>query len=198
MQPSSHAPQHASQPLAGLVPPRAATQAEPSLLRALAFGIGVVLAGLVLAWGMGLLPPATTGYVALGAGAALLAGVVALWLHGRFLDRRAEASFARDGRLMAGRLQGLLAAAFGVKLAVVVLGVLYLQRALAAEQPDVKFAATASFCIAFAAASLVCQLATAGYLARALGRRRTMPGAAPQTTSPDSGPAQPAPNASAR
>lgn len=188
MQPSSHAPQS----VAGLVPSAAATSTEPSLLRAMAFGIGVVMAVLVLLWLARLLPAETTGYVALGAGGALLAGVLALWLHGRMIGRRGETAFAGDVRRMAGHLQGLLAAAFVVKLAVLVLGVLYLQRVLADDPSDAKFAATASFCIAFAGASLVCQLATAGYLARALGRRTPSAVAAP-TNGPT-----PAPNASAR
>jgi hypothetical protein len=97
---------------------------------------------------------------------------------------------------MAGRVQGLLAAAFGVKLAVLVIVVLYLQRLLPAAEPDAKFAATAAFCIAFAAASLVCQLATAGYLARALGRRPTAAlGVAPLGVAPGAFPSSPGPTA---
>jgi hypothetical protein len=167
MQPSSHAaePQAAAQ--APIAPPAAAGIGMPVLLRAMAFGIGTVAVVVAIAWLTGLLPEGTVDFVALGAGAALAAGVLALWIHGRFLDARAAAPIARDGRLMAGRLQGLLAAAFAVKLAVLVIGMLYL------SQFGVKFAGKASFCIAFAGASLVCQLATAGYLARALQRRRT-------------------------
>lgn len=186
MQPSSHA----SEPVARFAVPAATASAAPSLVRALAFGCAVVLAALLVVWAAGLLPVATASYVALGTGAALLAGAAAVWLHGRFLDARAAAPFARDGRLMASRMQSLLAAAFGVKLAVLVVAVLYLQRLLPAGEPDLKFAATASFCIAFAAASLVCQLATAGCLARALGRRYTSShGVAPGATSSSPGPA---------
>lgn len=168
MQPSSHA-SDARTPSA---PPAAATIGMPVLLQAMAFGIGLVAVLVAIAWLTGLLPPETTDFVALGAGAALFAGVLALWIHGRFVDARAAAPIARDARLMAGRLQGLLAAAFAVKLAVLVIGMLYLSRF------GVKFADKASFCIAFAGASLVCQLATAGYLARALNRRRTLPSGA--------------------
>lgn len=149
--------------------------ASASLVRALGFGGTVVVAALLVVWATGLLPAATRGYAFAGVGAALGAGVLALWLHGRFLDARATAPFAHDGQLLAGRLQGLLGAALAVKLAVVVLGVLYVQRILATAEPDVKFAATASFCVAFATASVVGQLATAGHLARALGRRNPAP-----------------------
>lgn len=173
MQPSPHSSQHHSQASVAAAMPAAAV-GLPSLRNAMAFGTGVVTAAFGIAWATRLLPPATTGYVAMGAGAALVAAVLGLYLHGRFLDARAAAPFARDGHLMAGRLQGLLAAAFGTKLAVLVLGMLYLHQFYQGPS-DLKFAATASFCIAFAAASLLCQLATAGYLARALGRRNNLP-----------------------
>ena len=137
--------------------------------RALAFGIGVTLVSGALVWAAGLLPAGTTGYVALGGGAALLSVVIAAWLHGRFLDPRATAPFAGDGRLMAGRLQSLLAAAFGVKLAALVVGVLTLR------QSGAKFAELGAFCIAFAGVALVCQSATAGYLARVMNRRPLPP-----------------------
>lgn len=185
MPPSSHA--------RDLAPHDAAPAGTlPSLVRALAFGAVVVVAALLVAWMAGLVPVATRNHVVFGVAAALLASTAAVWLHGRFLDPRAAQPFAQDGRLMAGRVQSLMAAAFGVKLAVLVVVVLYLQRVLSAEHPDVKFAATASFCIAFAAASLVCQLATAGYLARAFSRRRTSPlGAAPVTVPDPVAPHQP-------
>lgn len=165
MPPSSHAADSRT-PSA---PPAAVGIGMPVLLQAMAFGIGTVAVVVAIAWLTGLLPAGSVDFVALGAGAALAAGVLALWLHGRFLDARAAQPIARDGRLMAGRLQGLLAAAFAVKLAALVLGMLYL------SQFGVKFADKASFCIAFAGASLVSQLATAGYLARVLNRRRTEP-----------------------
>jgi hypothetical protein len=124
-----------------------------------------VVAAAALVWATGLLPEGTPYYVALGTAAALLAGMAAVWLHGRLLDRNASLPFASDGRLMASRVRSLLAAAFGVKLVVLVLGV------VALHQSGVKFAELAAFCITFAAASLVCQLATAFSLSRAIGRR---------------------------
>ncbi|MBX3463816.1 MAG: hypothetical protein KF830_11655 [Planctomycetes bacterium] len=146
----------------------------PLLLRGLGFGVGVLTAAVLLAWSAGLLPAATTSYAVLGVGAAVGAGVLALAAHRRILAR-ATGPYAQDGRLLAGRLQGLLGAAFAAKLAVLVLGMLYVNRVLAAEAAAAKFAATASFAIAFAAASLVLQLGTAGYVARALGRARRTP-----------------------
>jgi len=133
--------------------------------KALACGGAFVAAGAVVAWATGLVPGGALDHVALGATAALVACAGAVWLHGRFLDPRASAPFARDGRLMAGRVQSLLAAAFGVKLAVLVLGV------LALRQGGAKFAEVATFCVTFAAAALVCQLATAFWLSRAISRR---------------------------
>jgi hypothetical protein len=108
-------------------------------------------------------------YFGLGVGAAVFAAMFALWLHGRFLDPRAAAPFASDGKLMASRLQSLLAAAFAVKPAVVVIGV------LALRQSGVKFDDMAVFAVTFAVASLLSQLATAGFLAHAL-QRRSRPG----------------------
>lgn len=133
----------------------------PLLLGALRFGalVVMVLAGGV--WLSGLLPAELTRYAALGLVASLGAAVVALWLDARFLEARATS----DGRLMAGRLQGLLATAFGAKLAVLVFGMLGLRVA------GVKFAAMAAFCVTFAAVSLICQVAIAGYLSRHLSQR---------------------------
>lgn len=145
------------------------------LLRALRAGVGAVLLLTALAWLAGLFPPATTGYALAGIAAALFAAALALWLHGRFLDARLARGQAPDHHSLSGQLQGLLGVAFGAKLAVLVLGMLYLHRTFPSGDGDAKFAATASSCIAFAAASLVCQLATAGYLARTLSRRRTVP-----------------------
>lgn len=147
----------------------------PLLRRALAFGVGVAIAAMLAAWLAGLLPEATQGYAALGAAVALAAGVLAVLFHARVLDRRAEARLMGDGRLLGARLQSLLGAAFAVKLASLVLGLVALRSSLPGDDPDAKFAATAAFCIAFASASVVCQIATVGYLARTLGRRSTSP-----------------------
>jgi hypothetical protein len=137
------------------------------LLLGRAFGFSVLVVALCAApvWAFGLVPADAVAYFAAGIGASLIAALLAICVHSRFLDGRKSAAFAHDGRLMAGRLQALLAVAFGAKLAVLVLGVVVLRQA------GVKFEALATFCITFAAVSLVCQLATAAYLSRALNHR---------------------------
>lgn len=155
------------------------------LLRALRAGVGAVLLLTALAWFGGVFPDATAGYALAGIAAALVAAALALWLHGRFLDARLARGLAPEGQQLSGQLQGLLGVAFGAKLAVLVLGMLYLHRTFPSGDGDAKFAATASSCIAFAAASLVCQLATAGYLARTLSRRRTVPPGVASGATPD-------------
>jgi hypothetical protein len=144
---------------------------------AVVVGIGVA-AGVVLFVWPGLLPADAMAFYATGLGAALLAGMVALWLHGRFLDPAATAPFAKDGRLLAGRLQSLLAAAFAAKLAVLVAGVLVLRAA------GVKFADAATFAVTFAGGALLCQLATAFSLARAVQQRGATSAGAPTASSP--------------
>lgn len=144
--------------------------------RALGFGSLLVLAFAALAWGSGLVNGDVTGSYLFGIGSALAAAMVAVWLHGRFLDPKTTAPFARDGRLVASRLQSLLAAAFGVKLAMLVLGL------VALRQSGVKFPGIATFGISFAGASLVCQVATAWYLSRAIHRRRPVARPVPGST----------------
>jgi hypothetical protein len=145
-----------------------------SLLRAFAVA-ALVVAALAVAAGvalraLGALDAGALAHGGLGAGAALLAGLTTLVLHGRFLDPRTTAPFASDGRLAGARLQTLLAAAFAVKLAVLVAGVLVLR------QIGAKFADVAAFAVTFAAAALACQVATAMCLVRALQQqRRTAP-----------------------
>lgn len=150
-----------------------------------AFGLA---AALVLAVGAALgVPLFTAGvletgdwpFYALGIGAALLAGMLALLLHGRFLDPRTTAPFAKDGQLLAGRLQSLLAAAFGAKLGVLIVGV------MALRFTGVKFAGLATFAITFAGAALLCQLATATSLARAVQRRGQMSPARTASCAPE-------------
>lgn len=148
----------------------AATDLGGQLWRALVVGASVVLGagtavGIVLFPLLQALPNDAFPHYGSGLLAALGAGMVALYLHGRFLDPRGSEPFARDGRLQAARLQSLLAAAFGAKLAGLVLGVCALRLS------DAKFAATATFAITYAGAALLCQLATAMSLARAVPRR---------------------------
>ena len=84
-----------------------------------------------------------------------------------------EAPFAKDGRLLATRLQSLLAAAFAVKLVSLVLAVLVLR------QLGTKFDDIATFAIAFAGGALLCQVVMALVLARPSpvdrGRRTASP-----------------------
>lgn len=163
-------------PVPRAAPPldRAAAPSERDLstllLRALTTATTIVLVvatvvGAVIFALLRALPAESLVYYAAGVAAALFAGMLALFLHGRFLDPRASAPFARDGRLLATRLQSLLAAAFGAKLAVLVLGVLIVR------QLGAKFAESATFAITFAGGALLCQLVTAAVLARSVQRR---------------------------
>ena len=79
---------------------------------------------------------------------------------------------------MATRLQGLMAAALMIKLATVTIGVLVLR------SQGVKFQEVAAFAVAFAAASLVCQVTAAGTLVRAMSRA-ARPAAADRATGAD-------------
>lgn len=138
---------------------------ELPALRAFGLGAAVVVAGVaaVVALGpaVGLAEP-LPAFVGLGAGAALLAGVLATALHAR--ATRAVPHEA-DPRHAALRLQGLLGAAFLIKLLTAGACVAALSVA------GVKFPSVAAFALAFAGAALVLQLVTVALLARALGRR---------------------------
>ena len=143
-----------------------------ALLRALGVGIAVAIA-LAAAVGAalsaaGALPAEALAYYVVGVGAALFAAMLTVWLHGRFAT-----TTAAGGRSPASRLQSLLAAAFAVKLGVLVLGFVLLRQFPLAEAADggAKFAWLATFAVTFAGSALACQLATAGALARALRRR---------------------------
>ncbi|MBL8756045.1 MAG: hypothetical protein JNK15_22310 [Planctomycetes bacterium] len=156
--------------------PSAGRDLGSALLRAFVRAAVVVVAsGAVV--GVGLFPAAVLPLEAVpfyGAGlaAALLAGMVALLLHGRIYDRRANAIYAGDGRLLAQRLQSLLAAALGAKLAILVLSFFVLRAC------GVKFADTATFAVTFAGGALLCQLATAMSLARSMQPRSSSSGLA--------------------
>lgn len=126
----------------------------------------VVLLG-AMAWGLGLVPNERAGMLALGLAAALFASGAAVLLKGGFLGDRAMASMHGDGRLLAARLQSILAAGLALKLATVTVGV------LALRSQQVKFELVTTFAVAFAAAALVCQVTVAGILWRALSRRAT-------------------------
>jgi hypothetical protein len=124
----------------------------------------VVLLG-TMAWGLGFVAADRVGMLALGVGAALFASGAAVLLKGGFLGDRAMATMHGDGRLLAARLQSILAAGLGLKLATVTLGVLWLR------SQQTKFELVTTFAVAFAAAALVCQVTIAGILWRALSRR---------------------------
>jgi hypothetical protein len=144
-----------------------------SLLRAFAVAAAVVTVAAAAVLGalraLGAIAADALPFAGLGVAAALFAGMATLMLHGRFLDPRTTAPFANDGRLAGARLQTLLAAAFAVKLAVLVAAVLVLR------QIGVKFTDVAAFAVTFAAAALACQVATATCLVRALARRPNAP-----------------------
>jgi len=135
-------------------------------------------AGMVVSDTLGLaalLPQDSLRYVVGGVGAAILALAIALRFHGRLLRRAGSAAVADPklaARLEGGRLQALLAAAFVLKLLALIVGVLVLRA------NGVKFSDVAAFAIAFAAASLICQVVAAGSLVRQYGR-----GSAPEAAS---------------
>jgi hypothetical protein len=115
-----------------------------------------------------LLPRESLRYVAGGVVSAVLALALALRFHGRLLQRAAGAVVADPklaARLEGGRLQALLAAAFVLKLLALLAGVLVLRA------NGVKFSDLAAFAIAFAAASLICQVVAAGSLVRHASNR---------------------------
>lgn len=162
---------------AAVTPVAATGDLQAQLLRALGRAlVAVVIAATVAggaAFGAGLLASASLPYFALGVGGALVACTFALLLHGRFLDPRTTAPFAKDGRLLATRLQSLLAAAFAVKLALLVLVVLVLR------QLGTKFEDVATFAVTFAGGALLCQVVMAFVLARP-----SATGGAPRTGEP--------------
>lgn len=137
----------------------------------------VVLLG-AMAWGLGFVAADRAGMLALGLGAALFASGAAVLLKGGFLGDRAMATMHGDGRLLAARLQSILAAGLGLKLATVTIGVLMLR------SQQVKFELVTTFAVAFAVAALVCQVTVSGILWRALSRRAGPVGNLTATTGP--------------
>ena len=130
-----------------------------------------------IVWLAGLLPAGSDSMVALGLTGAVLASGLAVLLKGNFLGDRALASMRGNAPMMASRLQAMMAAALGLKLATVTLGVLTL-RSL-----QVKFELVTAFAVAFAAASLVCQVTVASILWRALSRHPGAPRSLGHTSS---------------
>ena len=107
----------------------------------------------------------------LGLCAAVFAAMFTLWLHGRLASRPSLGGLELDGKLEGQRLQALLAAGFGVKLLVLVVGVL-LVRSFPLNSGDVKFAQIATFAITFAGAALVLQFVTAVSISRSLSQQK--------------------------
>lgn len=143
-----------------LEPATAAAPLGAVLVGSFARAGGVVVLLAAIAAAAGLAPEGAAPYLALGVGAAIAATGFAVVFHGRILDRRFAAGLANDPRLIAGRLQGLMALGLLAKLAAVTVGVLTLRAA------GVKFGGVATFCVAFAAGALACQLVTAMLVAR--------------------------------
>lgn len=144
------------------------------LLRALA-QTGAALAaaglglGLLLFGGENLMEPSAQPYYGAGLGAAALAMLLTVWLHGRFASTQMPGA---TGPAVSARLTGLLAAGMGVKMALLVLGFLALKQFPLGAEPA-KFSEIATFAVTFVGAALLCQIGTALTLARALGRRPT-------------------------
>jgi hypothetical protein len=97
-----------------------------------------------------------------------------VWLHGRLANLGGDLGAAATGRLMAARIQALLAAGFAVKLAVLVIGVFGLRQITVGDAPT-KFSDLATFAVTFAAAALVCQLTIAAQMARSMRQLRGAP-----------------------
>jgi hypothetical protein len=140
-----------------------------ALLAVVGSGLGALLFG-----GGNLLAASDLPYFVVGLGAAAFAAMFTVWVHGRFAATPSPAiapngNPANAGHLITARLQSLLAAAFGVKLIVLVLAVLALKQFPLGEE-TAKFSELTTFAVTFAGAALLCQLATAFALARTLRR----------------------------
>lgn len=139
------------------------------LLSVVGAGLGALLFG-----GGNLLAATDLPYYVVGLGAAAFAALFTVWVHGRFAATPSptpspNGNPSNTAHLITARLQSLLAAAFGVKLIVLVLAVLALKQfPLGAE--TAKFSELTTFAVTFAGGALLCQLATAFALARTLRR----------------------------
>ncbi len=149
------------------------------LLRALTFGLAAVGVAGALGWVVlfGVGEPAAEirpSFYAIGLAGAAFAGITTVWLHGRLANLGGDLGAAATGRLMAARIQALLAAGFAVKLAVLVIGVFGLRQITVGDAPT-KFSDLATFAVTFAAAALVCQLTIAAQMARSMRQLRGAP-----------------------
>ena len=125
--------------------------------------------GLLLFGGDQLLGGASLPYYIAGVVAAAAAMLLTLWLHGRFAAAQMPGA---TSHAVSARLTGLLAAGMAVKMALLVLGFLYLKQFPLGAEPA-KFAEITTFAVTFVGGALLCQIGTALTLARALGRRPT-------------------------
>lgn len=135
-----------------------------------AFGIASAVVTVVawLVWRSGVVVADSGDLVAWGVFAAVGASAAALLLHVRILAMR-PGTGGSDGALLAARLQGLLGAAFLMKLVVVAIAVLSMRQAGA------KFETIAIFAITFAVASIIGQVISASLVARAIGSPPSRP-----------------------
>ena len=109
--------------------------------------------------------------------AAISTAIISVWLSNRISANRSAAAggdAALNARLEALRLQGLMAAGFGAKLIMLVIGVFTLRAfplRLGEVASDVKFVDLVSFAVTFAGAALVMQMISAVSIANTLRRR---------------------------
>jgi hypothetical protein len=125
---------------------------------------GVVLAASAIGGALfatGQLNAETMPFYVGGIALAVLAGAVTLRIGGRVFDPRSLADCGGDAKLLAGRMQGLLATGMLVKLAALTAGMLTLR------QTGAKFASTATFGVSFVGGALAVQLAATALLLRA-------------------------------
>lgn len=159
------------------------------LVRALGLGvIAILLVGVpvgFLVYGSERELAASQPYFVVGLGAAIFAAIISVWLSGRITAKRtasAGGDAALTARLEGLRLQGLMAAGFGAKLLVLVIGVFALRAfplRVGEVATDVKFVDLVSFAVSLAGASLVMQLITATSMANSLRRRSSLSRAGP-------------------
>ncbi|MEO6595000.1 MAG: hypothetical protein ABIP94_09645 [Planctomycetota bacterium] len=134
---------------------------------AFALGTAAVAGCQALAWATGLVPADSNGFAMGGAGLAIVAAASgAIGLGVRKLRTPSQAATpSHAAAVEAMRFQSLLALAVVAKLAVLVVSVLVLRGRGA------KFEDIAAFAITFAAAALIFQASTAGYLMAVVSRR---------------------------
>ena len=159
------------------------------LVRALGLGvIAILLVGVpvgFLVYGSECELAASQPYFVVGLGAAIFAAIISVWLSGRITPKRtasAGGDAALTARLEGLRMQGLMAAGFGAKLLVLVIGVFALRAfplRVGEVATDVKFVDLVSFAVSLAGASLVMQLITATSMANSLRRRSSSNRAGP-------------------